>query len=110
MANQLIQTGHITRPYLGISFQPITPDIANAYGLPVQYGAYITNVSSGSPASKAGLRQGDIITSVGNIAINEKNSYINVLFNFKPGDQVTIDFIRNNSKMQAQVTLGTSPN
>jgi serine protease Do len=110
VAAQLIANGHITRPYLGIGFQPITPDIASAYNLPVQWGAYVTAVASGSPAQKAGLQQGDIVTAIGGVSIDTNHSYINILFTFKPGDNVTVDFNRNGKSMQAQVTLATSPN
>ena len=108
VAEQLIQNGSIAHPYLGISFQAITPDIANTYRLPVQYGAYVTDVAANSPASKAGLQQGDIITSLGGISVDSTHDYINVLFNFKPGDLVTLEFNRDGKAMQAKVTLGTA--
>lgn len=105
VADQIIQTGYITRPYMGVNIQPITPDIANAYNLPVQYGAYVTSVASSSPAGKAGLRIGDIITSIGGTAIDANHSFVNILFSFKPGDQVTVIFNRNGSSQQVQLTL-----
>jgi serine protease Do len=108
VAEQLIQTGSITHPYLGISFQSITPDIANAYGLPAQYGVYITDVAANSPASQAMLQQGDIITSLGGVSLDATHSYINTLFTFKPDAQVTVEFLRNAKAMQVQVTLGTA--
>jgi serine protease Do len=110
VADQIIQTGYITRPYMGVNIQPITPDIANAYNLPVQYGAYITSIASASPASKASLQTGDIITSVGGIAIDGTHSFINILFSFKPGDQVIVVFNRNGSSQQVQMTLTQTTN
>jgi 2-alkenal reductase len=109
VAQQLIQNGSITHPYLGVSFQAVTPDIANAYNLPAQYGAYITDVTADSPASQAGLQQGDIITSLGGVALDATHDYINVLYNFKPGDQVALVYNRNGKTLQVQVTLGTAP-
>jgi len=109
VAQQLIQSGSIAHPYLGISFQAVTPDIANAYNLPAQYGAYITDVTANSPASQAGLQQGDIITSLGGVALDATHDYINVLFNFKPGNQVALGYNRNGKTIQVQVTLGTAP-
>jgi serine protease Do len=108
VSEQLIQNGSITHPYLGISFQPITPDIATAYNLPVQWGVYVTDIAANSPASQAGLRQGDIITSIGGVAMDATHSYINTLFAFKPGAQVAVEYIRNGKTMQIQVTLGTA--
>jgi serine protease Do len=106
VAEQIIQNGYISRPFMGINFQPITPDIANAYNLPVQWGAYITTVSANSPASKAGLQQDDIITSLGGVALDETHSFINTLYTFKPGDQITVEFMRNGKSQQVQLTLG----
>jgi serine protease Do len=108
VAEQIIQNGYISRPYMGINFQPITPDIANAYNLPVQYGAYVTSVSANSPASQAGLQTGDIITSIGGTALDETHSFINTLFTFKPGDQITVELMRNGKSQQVQMTLGES--
>jgi serine protease Do len=109
IAQELIQNGSITHPYLGVSFQAVSPDIANAYNLPAQWGAYVTDVGANSPASKAGLQQGDIITSIGGVALDATHDYINVLYNFKPGDQVALEYNRNGKTVQVQVTLGTSP-
>ncbi len=106
VASQIIQTGHVAHPYMGISYQPIAPDIASAYNLPVQWGAYVTNVSAGSPASKAGLHQGDIITKVGDIAIDENHSYLNTLYAYKPGDSIGLTIIRSGQTTQLQITLG----
>jgi len=106
VADQIIQTGYITRPYMGINFQPITPDIANAYNLPVQWGAYVTSVSANSPASQAGLQTDDIITSIGGVALDGTHSFINTLFTYKPGDQITVEFMRNGKSQQVQMTLG----
>lgn len=108
VAAQIIQKGYFSRPYLGISFQPITPDIALRYNLPAQWGAYISKVIANSPASEAGLQQGDIIVKLGNVEIDETHAYLNILFAYKPGDQVTVEFIRDGKQMQAQVTLGES--
>ncbi len=105
VANQIIQTGYISRSYMGVNIQPITPDIANAYSLPVQYGAYVTSVASSSPASQARIQTGDIITSIGGVAIDGTHSFINILFSFKPGDQVIVIFNRNGSTQQVTLTL-----
>jgi S1-C subfamily serine protease len=108
VAEQIIQYGQISHPYLGINFQPISPDIANTYRLPAQWGVYITSVASNSPASKAGLQQGDIITKIGDTALDETHSYINTLFTFQPGDTVALEYIRNGRTLQVDVTLGDS--
>jgi serine protease Do len=106
VADQIIQKGYFARPYLGVSTQAVTPDIASAYNLPVQYGAYISQVGSGSPAEKAGLQKGDIMTRIGDISIDETHSYINALYSYKAGDTLTVEFMRGANKMQVQVILG----
>ncbi|MBK9924700.1 MAG: trypsin-like peptidase domain-containing protein [Anaerolineales bacterium] len=106
IAQQIIQKGYFARPYIGINFQPINPNIAARYNLSAQWGVYIMEVSANSPASTAGLQQGDIITKVGDVALDETHSYVNTLFAFKPGDQVTLTVMRNGQEMQVQITLG----
>jgi len=106
IAQQIIQKGYFSRPYMGINFQPITPDIALRYNLPAQWGVYIMKVSDGSPASAAGLQQGDIITKVGDVMLDETHSYVNTLFTFKPGDQITLTVLRDGKEMPVQITLG----
>jgi 2-alkenal reductase len=108
VAEQIMQKGYFSRPYLGVRWQSITPDIADAYNLPVKWGAYITNVTGNSPAGNAGLQPDDIIVQIGDIPIDETHSYINVLFQYKPGDQVTVTVLRNGQKLEFQVTLGES--
>jgi len=106
VADQLIKKGYFSRPYLGINWQSITPNIAARYNLPVEWGVYVSDVTSGSPAAKAGLQQGDIITRIGDTNLDETHSYINALFLLKPGDQVQVEWIRDGKKQQANVTLG----
>jgi serine protease Do len=74
VAAQIIDKGYISRPYLGISWQAINPDIASAYNLPVQWGVYITHLDPGSPAVAAALKRGDIITQVGTIALDSTHA------------------------------------
>ncbi len=108
VADQIIQKGHVSRPYIGISWQPITPRVAAIYRLPVQYGVYITDVAASSPASKAGLQLGDIITAIDSTVIDETHAYINTLFQYSAGDTVTLTLMRNNQQIQVKVTLGES--
>ncbi len=108
VAGQLIQNGYISHPYLGINYQPVTPGIAATYHLSAQWGAYVTQVASGSPASQAHLQRGDIITAIGGVSLDESHSFTNTLFNYNPGDQVTVEFVRSGKTLQATVTLGDS--
>jgi len=106
IAERIIEQGYFARPYLGISYQAITPSIARRYNLPAQWGAYVTDIDSRGPAANAGLGRGDIIVSIGEQNIDEQNSYINVLFEYQPGDQVEIRALRDGQEMTFDVTLG----
>lgn len=106
VAEQIMQKGYFSRPNLGIDAQQITPNIAARYNLPVQWGSYVTNIRPNSPASAAGLQVNDIITKIGESPLDGSHSYINTLFLYKPGDQVTLEVYRNGQPMQLQVTLG----
>ncbi len=106
VAQQIIQKGYFSHPYLGIGYQPITPDIAAAYSLPAQWGVYVTQVAANSPASQVGLQRGDIITKVGDVTLDDSHSYLNTLYTYKPGETVTLTVVRGNQTMTFSVTLG----
>jgi serine protease Do len=108
VAQQIIEKGYFARPYMGISFQPINPDIASRYDLPAQWGVYVTKVAENSPASEAGLQEGDIITRIGNVALDETHSYVNTLFTFKPGDKIDLEVMRGNDELHLSMTLGAT--
>jgi serine protease Do len=110
ISEQLIQNGFVSRPYLGISYQPISPRVAAVYRLPVQYGVYITDIYANSPASQAGLRIGDIITAIDNTNLDDTHEYLNILFQYSAGDPVTLTVNRSGKTIQVQVTLGESGN
>ncbi len=106
IAQHIIDKGYFARPYLGTEYQNITPRIASWYNLPVNYGAYITNIDRNSPAALSELRPGDIITKIGEVAIDEDQSFINALFEYEPNQTVTIEFAREDQMMSVEVTLG----
>lgn len=106
VAEQILDKGYFARPYLGIRWQPITPRLARAYNLPVEWGTYISQVMAGSPAFKGGISEGDIITHIGEIAINEEQTFINSLFTHEPGEEVPITVIRRGERMDLVVILG----
>jgi serine protease Do len=108
VAAQIIQQGYFSRPYLGIQTQTITPAIAARYRLSAEWGAYVSGIVSGSPASEAGLQRGDIITQIGDQAIDESHSFYNVLFQYQPGDRVVVHVLRDGRELQLQVTLQES--
>lgn len=106
IADQIIEKGYFARPYLGIRWQDINPGIAYRYNLPVEYGAYVTEIMSGSPADLAGIRVGDIVVQIGDRPIDAKDSFTNVLFAFQPEQQLNIVVQRNSKRVDLSVTLG----
>jgi len=106
VAEQIIAKGHVSRPFLGISWQPISQQIAFFYNLPVSYGVYISQVQPNSPAETAGLKEGDIITKINNTPLDDSHPYTNTLYNFASGDKVTLTVARGSQTLQVQVTLG----
>ncbi|BBB47819.1 S1C family serine protease [Pelolinea submarina] len=105
ISQQIITKGYFARPYMGVSIQQIDPSTAARYNLPVEWGAYVTRVGSGSPAESAGIRQGDIIVRMGDLHFDEDTQFVNALFNYQPGDVVEVEVVRNNAHITMQVTL-----
>jgi S1-C subfamily serine protease len=106
----------LSRPWIGIRFTSITLQVKKDLGLPVDAGALVANTGStgpaiveGSPAAAAGLADGDIITSISGITIDGEHPLDAVLTQFKPGDTVTLEVLRDGTTIRLDVTLGTRP-
>ncbi len=104
-ASQLIATGKVVRPSLGINYEWITPDLASAYNLPVQWGVYISQLSQNGPAAQAGLSRGDIIYKIGETTLDDSHPYMNTLFHYKPGQTIPLGVRRGSQDLTVQVTL-----
>ena len=110
VSKQILANGYVSRPFMGISYQAISPDISAMYNLPVKWGIYVQKIVDGSPASKSGLQEGDIIDSLGGVQLDETHQYLNMLYTYKPGDTVSLGVLRNGKEMTIDITLGeTSP-
>lgn len=105
---QLIETGAVTRGYLGVLLQPIDPDIAKALGLDKnQTGAIVTEVMKDSPAEKAGLRPGDVIIKINGEIVTSLNKLRNIISLTPPDTKITLTLLRQNKPMDLQVLLST---
>jgi serine protease Do len=111
-------TGKLERPYIGVVYVPITNDIAQQYGLSVNRGAYIappaisgsnTSIVPDSPADKAGLKSGDIITKIDDAAIDQNNSLSALVNKHKVGDKVTLTILRDGKETKLTLTLAAAP-
>jgi putative serine protease PepD len=107
IANQLIQTGHVNRPYLGITYLQLDETAAATYGLKV--GALVQSVTRGSPADRAGIKVRDVITSLNGQTIDDTHPLKDVLRQYHPGDQVSITLNRGGQEKTVSVTLGNHP-
>jgi 2-alkenal reductase len=108
VAQSIIEKGYIARPYLGIRWQWIDPQLSTVYGLPVEWGVYISRVLPGSPAEQGGIREGDIITRIGEVTLDQDTPYANALYRYAPGDAVNITVVRDGQEQEVQVTLAES--
>jgi serine protease Do len=108
VANSIIENGYIARPYMGIRWQWINPRLAGRYNLPVEYGVFVAQVYPDSPAEKAGIEPGDIITRIGDITLDQQNPYTNALYRYSPGDTVDLQVIRSRQEVDLRVTLEES--
>jgi len=103
--SQLVATGHVRRGMLGVSAQGLTSDMAKSLGLSSIHGAIVAEVTPDSPASKAGLRQGDVILKVNGEAISDGNDLRNRISSMSPGSHVDLGIQRNGQQETLTATL-----
>src|SRR4051812_28258033 len=104
--DQLITNGTVRRAKLGITVQRITPDLATSLGLASPKGALVSSVEEGGPASKAGFKQGDVITSYNGKAVADNNQLRNAVAATAPGTRVTVEVLRDGRNQSLQATVG----
>jgi S1-C subfamily serine protease len=109
IAQQLVATGHVDHPYLGISYVPLTPVTAAQLGLPNDHGVVIGQVAAGSPAATAGLQPRDVVIAVDGKQLEGESDLAQILSSHKPGDQVKLTIVRGGQQQDVTVTLGTLP-
>jgi serine protease Do len=107
--DQLIQTGSVTRGYLGIVIQNLTPDLAKSFGLEDHKGVLIAEVSEDSPAEKAGLKQGDVIVEFSGKPVDEAGSFRNRVALKTPGSKEGITVLRDGNRKTFLITIGKLP-
>ena len=109
VADQLVATGRVIHPYLGITYIPLNPAIAAQLNLSQRNGALIRSVVSNSPAERAGLERGDVITAIDNTPLQSDSSLAEIINSHKPGDKVTLTIVRDGKQQSVSVTLGEMP-
>ena len=102
----IVRDGQVTRGWIGVEPQELTPELAESFGLAPGAGVVITGVLQNGPAAQAGIRPGDVITAVGGKAVTNVPQLLSAVAALQPGTASPLDVTRRDGKVQVQVTPG----
>ena len=103
---QLIDKGHVRRGRLGIAVEPVSSEQASSLGLSGVRGVNVRQVENGSPADRAGIREGDVVLAFNGTPVNDGNGLRNQVASSQPGAEVSLTIFRDGHEQQVTVTLG----
>src|SRR5262249_29166706 len=106
VVQQLRASGKVTRGWLGVSIQPITPELAKSFNLTETKGALVASVADGSPAAKAGLKPGDVILRYDGKAVEGSRALPALVANTEIGRTVEMSVVRDGSARPMKITVG----
>jgi len=106
---EIIQHGSVTRGWIGVEVQDISPQLAESFRLPSTNGTLIAGVQPGGPADRAGIRRGDILVGVESRAFTDSTEMLNLIAALKPGEQATLKIVRDHQEKQVKIQVGTRP-
>jgi len=109
VVQQLRDKGHVTRGWIGVQIQPVTPEIAEAMGLKSAEGALVAEVQPNAPAARAGIETGDVITSVNGEAVKDSRDLARKIAALAPGTAAKLGILHNGQEKTVTVTLGELP-
>ena len=107
---QLEKSGHVTRGWLGVQIQPVTPSIAESLGMKTAQGAMVDEPQSGSPAANAGIQSGDVITAVNGTPVKDARDLARTIGTMAPDSSIKLDILRNGESKSMTLTLAQMPN
>jgi len=107
---QLKDHGHVTRGWIGVQIQTVTPDIADSLGLKKAEGALVAEPQPNSPAAKAGIKAGDVITQVDGKEVKDSRDLAKRIGAMAPGTKVDLTLLQNGTEKSISLTLGQLPN
>jgi len=103
--DSLIKKGKVVRGWLGVSIQPLTPDLAKELGVKSEKGVLIADVVEDGPAAKAGLQRGDIVTKIDGKDVADVSALKNIVASIPPGREVKVEYLRGSEAKTAAVTI-----
>ena len=106
---QIIQNGSVTRGWVGIAVQDLTPELAESFKLKDTQGVLIAEVVRGSPADKAGIKAGDILVSIDGKPLADSTAMLETISALQPGKTAALKLLRNQSEIVIQVKVGKRP-
>ena len=109
VADQLVAKGKVERGFIGVRIQPVTSDIAEAYGLDRPRGALVRSVEKGTPAEKAGMKEGDLIVEFNGTEVRDVQHLRTLVAHEGPGKKVKIKALRDGKEKEFSMTLGNLP-
>ncbi len=107
IADKIIAGETVTHAYIGITMQTVSSSIASRYGLAVEAGAYVVEVTEGGPADEAGIEAGDVITQIGDDEITSADAALLAIRSHSVGETVTVTVVRDGEELSFEVTLGS---
>ncbi|HEV3022882.1 MAG TPA: Do family serine endopeptidase, partial [Pirellulales bacterium] len=107
---QLRDKGSVTRGWIGVQIQPVTPEIADSLGLKNAAGALVSEPQANSPAARAGIASGDVITSLDGASVRDARELARKIGTMAPGTAVKLSLIHDGQDKTVTLTLGTLPN
>ena len=110
VVSDLMKFGVVQRAFLGVAIRDIDSELAEEVDLKNYNGVYIAGVSAEGGASEAGLKEGDVITKVNGVRVSATSELQEQISRYRPGDKVTVNFLRNGNEYASKVTLKNSNN
>src|ERR1700726_5225786 len=107
---QLKDKGSVSRGWIGVQIQPVTPDIADSLGLKKAEGALVAEPQANGPAAKAGIESGDVITAVNGQSVKDARELARIIGSFAPGSTAKLDLLHKGQGKIVSLTLGQLPN
>jgi serine protease DegS len=106
---QIIETGHVSRGWLGIEIQDLSPELAESFGMKGEKGVVVAGVLKSGPADKAGMQPGDVIRTIAGRPVNNVTAALDLIAQSRPGSRVSIEVVRDGRAVTIEAEAGERP-